>query len=245
MIDPGHGGSDLGLRGPHGLLEKDVCLEVALRLGQMIEEHMPNANVIYTRSDDRQISLPKRADIANREHADVFISIHADSAGDHGASRIQTYYLSSPGGPGKMDAVDPDDVLAALAQDTKVRAGGKTAGHSRLLAANIENALSRSIPLGSQHAANRARAQMPLGLKGTHMPAALSEISFGSGTDQDGLPTDSGQRERVAEGLYRGIADYLNGQAGEYRDESPENNDRGATSPGIAISSSAGARDPS
>ncbi len=244
VIDPGHGGSDLGPRGPHGLLEKDVCLEVALRLGQKIEEHMPNANVIYTRSDDRQVSLPERADIANREHADVFISIHADSAGDRGEPRIQTYYLSSPSGPGKMDAVNPDDVLAALTPDTKTRAGGKTAGQSRLLAANIENALFRSIPLESGLASNRSRTQAPLVLKGTHMPAALSEISFGSGTDQDGLLTESGQRERVAEGLYRGIADYLNGQAGEYR-QSPGNNVRDTASPGIAISSSAGARDPS
>ena len=245
VIDPGHGGSDPGLRGPHGLLEKDVCLEVALRLGQMIEEHMPNANVIYTRSDDRQISLPERGDMANRAHADVFISIHADSAGDRGEPRILTYYRNSSGGPEKMDAVNPGDVLAAQTQDTKTRAGSKTAGQSRMLAANIENSLSRSIPLGSGQASNRPRTQLPPVLKSTHMPAALSEISFGSGTDQDGLLTESGQRERIAEGLYRGIADYLNGRAGEYREESPANNDPAATSPGIAISSATGARDPS
>src|SRR5208282_1598205 len=72
VIDPGHGGFDTGAKGPHGLLEKDLCLDVALRLGQMIEENLPSAEVVYTRKDDRHVSLEERTAIANSADADLF-----------------------------------------------------------------------------------------------------------------------------------------------------------------------------
>ncbi len=73
MIDPGHGGFDTGAKGPHGLLEKDVCLDVALRLGQMIEENMPGAQVVYTRKDDSYVPLEERTAIANNSGADLYL----------------------------------------------------------------------------------------------------------------------------------------------------------------------------
>ncbi len=82
VIDPGHGGHDTGTIGPHGLMEKDLCLDVALRLGALIEEKLPGADVIYTRKDDTFIPLEQRTAIANEAKADLFISIHANSSNE-------------------------------------------------------------------------------------------------------------------------------------------------------------------
>ena len=82
VIDAGHGGHDTGTIGPTGLLEKDLCLDVALRLGQLISQRLPGAEVIYTRDDDTFIPLEQRTAIATQSKADLFISIHANSSPD-------------------------------------------------------------------------------------------------------------------------------------------------------------------
>ena len=94
VIDAGHGGHDTGTIGPTGLMEKDLCLDVALRLGKIIEQKLPGADVVYTRSDDTFIPLEERTHIANQAKADLFLSIHANSSKDHGARGIETYYLN-------------------------------------------------------------------------------------------------------------------------------------------------------
>ena len=91
-----------GTRGPNGLLEKSVCLEVALRLGQLIEENLPGANVIYTRNEDQNLSPQRRSALANDSSADLFISIHADSLGEGQGLRV--YY---PGGGPEKKSVGP------------------------------------------------------------------------------------------------------------------------------------------
>ena len=91
VIDPGHGGHDTGTIGPTGLMEKDLCLDVALRLGKIIQQKLPGADIVYTRSDDTFIPLEERTHIANEAKADLFISIHANSSPDHGARGVETY----------------------------------------------------------------------------------------------------------------------------------------------------------
>ena len=87
VIDPGHGGHDTGTIGPHGLMEKDLCLDVALRLGRLIEQKLPSAEVVYTRKDDTFVPLEERTAIANQAKADLFISIHANSSHDRRRAR--------------------------------------------------------------------------------------------------------------------------------------------------------------
>ena len=79
VIDAGHGGHDQGTESPKGLLEKDLVLDVALRVGKLVEERM-GAEVIYTRSDDTFIPLEGRTALANEKKADLFLSIHANSS---------------------------------------------------------------------------------------------------------------------------------------------------------------------
>ena len=82
VIDAGHGGHDTGTIGPTGLMEKDLCLDVALRLGKLIQQKLPDTEIVYTRSDDTFIPLEERTQIANDIRADLFISIHANSSPD-------------------------------------------------------------------------------------------------------------------------------------------------------------------
>src|SRR5205823_7993026 len=81
VVDAGHGGHDTGTIGPNGLMEKDLVLDVALRLGRLLETRM-GADVIYTRDDDTFIPLETRTAIANEHQADLFISVHANSSPD-------------------------------------------------------------------------------------------------------------------------------------------------------------------
>ena len=93
VVDAGHGGHDTGTIGPNGLEEKDLVLDVALKLGKLLEDQL-GAEVVYTRDDDTFIPLETRTAIANKEQADLFISIHANSSSDPSARGVETYYLN-------------------------------------------------------------------------------------------------------------------------------------------------------
>jgi type II secretory pathway predicted ATPase ExeA len=238
VIDPGHGGPDRGLRGPHGLLEKDVCLEIALRLGAMIEEEIPGTQVVYTRNEDNQVSLPQRVQIANGARADLFISIHTDSLGNRDPRSIEMFYVNSATRHGSMDQVKPATSLDRVS----LPAHDKIAAQSKRLAANIEKILSQSLHLSDRQGQNFAVKRPPISLIGAHMPAVLAEISFEAESDKGSLLVESSQRERVAQGIYRGVAAYLSGSTDESRQGRTSSTSGG---PVLAISSSAAARDPS
>src|SRR5205085_9979499 len=93
VVDAGHGGHDTGNIGRNGLQEKDLVLDVALRLGKALEEKL-GAEVVYTRDDDTFIPLETRTAIANQNQADLFISVHASSSHDSSARVVETYYLN-------------------------------------------------------------------------------------------------------------------------------------------------------
>ena len=93
VLDPGHGGHDEGTTGPNGLMEKDLVLDVALRLGKLIESRM-GSEVVYTRTDDTFIPLEGRTAIANEKKADLFLSIHANSSPYPRIGGVESYYLN-------------------------------------------------------------------------------------------------------------------------------------------------------
>jgi len=214
-IDPGHGGYDTGTMGPHGLLEKNLCLDVALRLGQLIEENIANAEVVYTRKDDRHVPLEERTAIANGANADLFISIHANSSESREARGVETYYLSLAASPESRELATRENALAKsslhdLPDLIKKITRNEKVAESKLLALDIQNALSQRLQLVSRCETNRGVKQAPfVVLTGAKMPAVLSEISFVSNASDESLLLESDQRQRVAEGLYRGIAAYL------------------------------------
>jgi len=114
VLDPGHGGHDTGTIGPTGLMEKDLCLDVALRLGKIIGQRLPGAEIVYTRSDDTFIPLEERTNIANQAKADLFISIHANSSHDKEARGIETYYLNLKGSPEAMEVAARENALSLI-----------------------------------------------------------------------------------------------------------------------------------
>src|ERR1700735_5409870 len=215
VIDPGHGGHDTGTIGPHGLMEKDLCLDVALRLGHLIEQKLPGAEVIYTRKDDTFIPLEQRTAIANEAKADLFISIHANSSHDHEARGIETYYLNFATSEESLEVAtrenslsqeglhDLQDIVKKIARNEKIE-------ESKELANDVQDSLSHRMQLVSQNERNRGVKKAPfVVLIGANMPSILSEISFISNPSDEKLLRKSDQRQRVADGLYRGIAAYL------------------------------------
>ena len=111
VIDAGHGGHDTGTIGPNGLLEKDLVLDVAKRLGRLLQARL-GAEVIYTRQDDTFIPLETRTAIANREQADLFISVHANSSRDSDARGVETYYLNFTSSPEALEVAARENAVS-------------------------------------------------------------------------------------------------------------------------------------
>ena len=215
VIDAGHGGHDTGTIGPTGLMEKDLCLDVALRLGKIIQQRLPGADVVYTRSDDTFIPLEERTHIANEARADLFISIHANSSHDHQARGIETYYLNLKGSPDAMEVAsrenatanesihDLDDIVKKIARSEKI-------DESREFASDIQDSLAKRIQKQYKPVKDRGVRKAPfVVLIGADMPSILTEISFLSNPADEQLLKKPEHRQRVAEGLYQGVADYL------------------------------------
>jgi N-acetylmuramoyl-L-alanine amidase len=211
VVDAGHGGWDLGTVGRRGLLEKDVVLEIAERLGKLLESRL-GMEVIYTRQDDNYIPLDERAEIANQSQADLFVSVHANYSDLPSARGVETYYTNFFSAPGTKDL------------DTHVTIGGgknpvttslsaadlhERIEQSRRLAASVQRSLYGTLSL--QNPGLRDRGVKEAGfvvLTESAMPGILAEVSFvSSPTDEQKLRSD-GYREQIAEALYKGIARY-------------------------------------
>jgi N-acetylmuramoyl-L-alanine amidase len=215
VVDPGHGGHDTGTIGPTGLMEKDLCLDVALRLGKIIAQRLPGADIVYTRSDDTFIPLEERTNIANQAKADLFISIHANSSHDKEARGIETYYLNLKGSPEAMEVAarenassqegvhDLEDLVKKIARNEKI-------DESREFAEDIQDSLAKRIQKSARTVRNRGVRKAPfVVLIGADMPSILTEVSFLSNPSDEKLLKKPEYRQRVAEGLYQGIASYL------------------------------------
>ncbi len=219
VIDAGHGGHDTGTIGPNGLQEKDVVLDVAKRLGRLLESRL-GAEVIYTRRDDTFIPLETRTAIANRERADLFISIHANSSRDSDARGVETYYLNFTSSPEALEVAarenavseksihELQDLVKKIALKDKIE-------ESREFAGDVQESLYGGLALNSAGVRNRGIKKAPfIVLIGANMPSILAEISFVSNpTDERKLETPE-HRQRIAESLYRGVSKYVSGLSG-------------------------------
>jgi N-acetylmuramoyl-L-alanine amidase len=216
VVDAGHGGWDLGTVGRRGLLEKDLVLEIAQRLGKLLESRL-GADVIYTRKDDNYIPLDERAEIANQAQADLFVSVHANYSDLPSARGVETYYTNFFSAPGSKDAGSKDADTHAVAGAAKNPVTPtltpadlhERIEQSRRLASSVQRSLYGT--LSGQNPGLRDRGIKEAGfvvLTESAMPGILAEVSFvSSPTDEQKLRSD-GYREQIAEALYRGIAKY-------------------------------------
>ena len=216
VVDAGHGGWDLGTVGRRGLLEKDLVLEIAQRLGKLLENRL-GSEVIYTRPDDNYIPLDDRAQIANQAQADLFISVHANYSDLPSARGVETYYTNFFSAPGSKEAtlqnVDTSSIAGNLKNSGTPSLSAselhERTDQSRRLAASVQRSLYGTLAV--QNPGLRDRGVKEAGfvvLTESAMPGILAEVSFvSSPTDEQKLQSD-GYREKIAEALYKGIARY-------------------------------------
>jgi N-acetylmuramoyl-L-alanine amidase len=219
VIDAGHGGHDTGTIGPNGLFEKDVVLDVAKRLGRLLESRL-GAEVIYTRQDDTFIPLETRTAIANRERADLFISIHANSSRDSDARGVETYYLNFTSSPEALEVAARENAVSEKSihelQDlVKKIAMKEKIDESREFAGDVQESLYGGLALSNAGVRDRGIKKAPfIVLIGANMPSILAEISFVSNPTDERKMETSEHRQRIAESLYRGVSKYCNGLSG-------------------------------
>jgi N-acetylmuramoyl-L-alanine amidase len=219
VIDAGHGGYDTGTIGPNGLMEKDVVLDVAKRLGRLLESRL-GAEVIYTRRDDTFIPLETRTAIANRERADLFISVHANSSHNSDARGVETYYLNFTSSPDALEVAARENAVSEKSihelQDLVKKIALKDKiDESREFAGDVQESLYGGLAMNNAGIHDRGVKKAPfIVLIGANMPSILAEISFVSNPTDERKMETSEHRQRIAESLYRGVSKYVNGLSG-------------------------------
>ena len=205
VLDPGHGGDELGTRGSRGTLEKDITLSVARRLRTLIESRL-GLKVFLTREDDRTLSTDERSAFANNHRADVFLSIHANYAVRPSLRGAEVYYLTveRADAEARKKAEESTTTLPALGGGSRAidlilweTAQVRYLEQSAALAGFIEQALANRVEMSP-----RAVQQEPFRvLVGANMPAALVEIGYLSNSDQETQLTTAAYQDQVAQAL--------------------------------------------
>jgi len=207
VVDPGHGGWDLGTVGRTGLLEKDLVLDIAQRLSSLLQKDL-NADVILTRSDNTYVSLERRAEIANLAKADLFVSIHANYSSSSSARGVETYYTDTYS---SVHARTPESSATAGTTPDWTNVDIRTkVQESRLLAQSVQRTLFGILSQATPGLENRGTKEAGYAvLTGTTMPAILAEVSFVSSPPDEAKLRQEAYRERIARALYDGISHYV------------------------------------
>jgi len=219
VVDAGHGGHDSGTLGPGGIEEKDVVLDVALRLGKLLKQRL-GADVIYTRDDDTFIPLETRTAIANKAQADLFISVHANSSSDPSARGVETYYLNFTTSADALEVAARENAVSdqsihQLSDLVKKITLQDKISESREFASDVQQSLYTGLEDGNAGLKDRGVKKAPfVVLIGANMPSILAEISFLTNPDDAHELRDPEYRERIAESLYRGVSRYVSSLSG-------------------------------
>jgi N-acetylmuramoyl-L-alanine amidase len=212
VIDPGHGGHDPGAQGK-GIDEADLVLDVALRLEKLLLKQ-PGVEVVMTRRTDEFIPLEERTAMANREQADLFLSIHANASEDTRARGIETYFLNFAPNP-QAEAIAArenagsgrtmrslPDIVKAIALNNKI-------DESRDFASLVQTAMVERLRSARRTPKNLGVKQAPfVVLIGANMPSVLAEISFVTNRQEQTWLKTQAYRQQLAEALLNGIMRY-------------------------------------
>jgi N-acetylmuramoyl-L-alanine amidase len=219
VVDAGHGGHDTGTIGPNGLLEKDLVLDVALRLGRLLEKGM-GADVVFTRDDDTFVPLETRTAVANKAEADLFISVHANSSRDPAARGLETYYLNFTSSADALEVAARENAVSEKSihelQDLVKKIALKDKiDESRELASDVQRSLVTGLGTKDRGLKDRGVKKAPfIVLIGANMPSILAEISFVSNPGDERKLQTPEYRQKIAESLYRGVQRYVSGLSG-------------------------------
>ena len=231
VIDAGHGGHDSGTLGPGGIQEKDVVLDVALRVGKLLHQRL-GAEIVYTRDDDTFIPLETRTAIANKAQADLFLSIHANSSPEPDARGVETYYLNFTSDPNALDVAARENAVSTQSVHQlsdlvrKITLKDKI-DESREFAADVDAGLYSGLKAGNPGLKDRGVKKAPfVVLIGAQMPSILAEISFLTNPDDAEQLRQGSYRQRIAESLDAGVERYLHGLSGTRPGEKSKTADR-------------------
>jgi N-acetylmuramoyl-L-alanine amidase len=212
VIDPGHGGHDPGAQA-NGIDEAELVLDIALRVEKLLKDEQ-GFNVVLTRRTDDYVGLEERTAIANRESADLFLSIHANASREPTVRGIETYYLNFATTPvaeavaARENATSAKtmsnlpDIVKAIALNNKV-------AESREVAAIVQSTLTGKLSGQNNIVRDLGVKQAPfVVLIGAQMPSVLAEISFLTNRNEAALLKQSAYRQRIAQALFDSVVKY-------------------------------------
>ncbi len=220
VIDAGHGGHDPGTHGIKAL-EKDITLNIALKVGKYIQQNIPGVKVIYTRKDDRYLPLDKRADIANKNKADLFISIHANALSRPEVHGTETYVMGPHKADGNMEVAKRENAVILLDNNHEERYEGfdPNSPESYILFSLAQSAFQESSVKLADLVENQFKSRVgrrSLGVKQagfwvlwrTSMPSVLIEVGYLTNPNEEKyLASEKGQ-DLIASGIYRAFKEY-------------------------------------
>ena len=212
VIDPGHGGHDPGAKG-RGVTEAELVLDVAQRLEKLLQK-VPGVEVILTRRTDEFIQLPERTAIANREGADLFLSIHANASANGQAHGIETYFLNfannqSAAAVAARENAASTQSMGGLPDFVKAIALNNKLDESRDFALHVQRAMVERQKTANKLLKDLGVKQAPfVVLIGANMPSALAEMGFVTNAQEARLLKGTAYRQRIAESLFNAIRKY-------------------------------------
>jgi N-acetylmuramoyl-L-alanine amidase len=212
VIDPGHGGHDPGAQGK-GIDEADLVLDVALRLEKLLAA-VPGVEVILTRRTDEFVPLPERTAIANREGADLFLSIHANASRSAQARGVETYFLNfasnlSAASVAARENAASGQAMGALPDIVKAIALNNKLDESRDFALQVQRSMMEKLRDQDRTVRDLGVKQAPfVVLIGAAMPSVLAEISFLTNPQEAKLLKSNAYRQKIAEALYGAVRRY-------------------------------------
>ncbi|HEX8039094.1 MAG TPA: N-acetylmuramoyl-L-alanine amidase [Chryseosolibacter sp.] len=220
VIDPGHGGKDSGPRGQK-ILEKDVALKIALKLGNYIQKNIPGVKVIYTRKNDTYIPLDERAEIANKASADLFICIHANAMPGGKATGTETYVMGLHKDESNFEVAKRENSVILMDENYHERYEGfdPDSPESYILFSLTQSAYQESSLSFAQKVEDQFEHRVGRHSRGvkqagfvvlwrTTMPSVLIETGFLSHpSEEQFLAGDKGQ-DLIASGIYRAFKEY-------------------------------------
>ena len=236
VLDAGHGGHDTGAVGPGGLQEKDLVLDVTRRVARLLEEKL-DVKVLLSRDADQFVTLRDRTTFANRERADLFVSIHANAHRETASAGVETYFLSSEATDGTARQVAALENSVVQLEKTPARPAGRLDAvkailwdlaqsefqqESSRLAEVVQDSMTQTLRIP-----NRGVKQAGFYvLGGAAMPAVLIEIGFVTNPKEERRLKETKYRDEIARAIFAGLAEYKKRYDLRARDVSP--NTRGA-----------------
>jgi len=212
VIDPGHGGHDPGAMG-QGVNEAELVLDIALRIEKLLQKQ-PGIQVVLTRRTDEFVSLAERTAIANRESADLFLSIHANANEDAAVRGVETYFLNfannlSAASVAARENAASGQAMAALPDFVKAIALNNKLDESRDFATYVQRSMVERLRVANKTTKDLGVKQAPfVVLIGAAMPSVLAEISFLTNPQEARLLKSSAFRQRIADALFAAVKKY-------------------------------------